>query len=116
MVSALRTLEGHRDVVSSVAVCSDRIVSGSYDKTVKIWNTDGECIKTLEGHSDCVESVARCSLKIGGVYVANVCDRIVSGSRDKTVKIWNIDGKCLKTLKGHSDGVRSVNIMAPQNR
>ena len=29
-------------------------------------------------------------------------DQIVSGSADKTVKIWNADGKCLKTLEGHS--------------
>ena len=28
------------------------IISGSYDKTVRIWNADtGECVRTLEGHS-----------------------------------------------------------------
>ena len=27
------------------------LASGSYDKTVKIWNPSaGECLKTLEGH------------------------------------------------------------------
>ena len=79
----------------SVAILGpDRIVSGSDDKTVKIWNTDGECLKTLEGHSNYVFSVA-----ILGP------DRIVSGSQDKTVKIWNTDGECLKTLEGHSNYV-----------
>ena len=40
-------------IVNSVAILGpDRIVSGSSDNTVKIWNTDGECLKTLEGHSD----------------------------------------------------------------
>ena len=72
------------------------------DNTVKIWNTDGECLKTLEGHSDYVFSVA-----ILGP------DRIVSGSWDNTVKIWNTDGECLKTLEGHSDGVFSIAILGP---
>ena len=46
-------------MVYSVAILGpDRIVSGSLDKTVKIWNTDGECLKTLEGHSNYVFSVA----------------------------------------------------------
>ena len=84
-----KTLEGHKSSVCSVAILGpDRIVSGSADYTVKIWNTDGECLKTLEGHSDRVSSVA-----ILGP------DRIVSGSSDDTVKIWNTDGKRLKTLK-----------------
>jgi WD40 repeat protein len=73
-------------------------VSGSDDNTIKIWNTEGECIKTLEGHSECVNSVA-----IDG-------DRIVSGSDDNTIKIWNTEGECIKTLEGHSEYVNSVAI------
>ena len=84
--------------VMSVAIDGDRIVSGSDDNTIKIWNTEGECIKTLEGHSGCVYSVA-----IDG-------DRIVSGSEDNTIKIWNTEGECIKTLEGHSGCVMSVAI------
>ena len=33
-------------------------------------------------------------------------ETVSSGSRDKTIKIWNIiTGNCLKTLEGHSDWV-----------
>ena len=60
---------GSSDGVDAAILGPDRIVSGSWDNTVKIWNTDGECLKTLEGHSDEVSSVA-----ILGP------DRIVSGS------------------------------------
>ena len=33
--------------------------------------------------------------------------RVVSASWDKTLKVWDIEtGKCVATLKGHSDYVR----------
>ena len=33
--------------------------------------------------------------------------RVVSGSDDKTLKVWDIEtGKCVTTLQGHSYGVR----------
>ena len=41
----------------SVAVFPDgrRVVSGSGDKTVKVWDAaTGECVATLAGHSDMV--------------------------------------------------------------
>jgi len=77
-----------------------RLISGSKDKTVKIWNVDtGKCIKTLEGHTDWV----RCVCVVGGEE-----DLFVSGSEDYTLKVWNIEGKCLKTLKGHFDSVCCV--------
>ena len=35
--------------------------------------------------------------------------RVVSGSLDKTLKVWDVaTGKCVATLEGHSNGVRSA--------
>jgi WD40 repeat protein len=97
-----KTLNGHSDSVNSVAFNNNgtRIVSGSRDKTVKIWNAaSGDIIKTLLGHSNWVNSVA---------FSPNGT-QIVSGSADKTVKIWNAaTGLVEKTLQGHSQGVTSV--------
>ena len=45
-------LSGHTDWVRSVALSADgsKVVSGSWDDTVKIWNADsGEVIQTLSG-------------------------------------------------------------------
>ncbi|KAK0741111.1 hypothetical protein B0T18DRAFT_332930, partial [Schizothecium vesticola] len=45
-------LEGHRSLVQSVALSRDgqRLASGSYDNTIKIWDsTSGQCLETLEG-------------------------------------------------------------------
>ena len=48
-------LSGHASVVMSVAFSADgsKVVSGSDDKTVKIWSADnGEVLQTLSGEID----------------------------------------------------------------
>ncbi|MDP7383285.1 MAG: WD40 repeat domain-containing protein [Acidimicrobiales bacterium] len=45
----MRTLEGHEDVVNSVACSADgeRVVSGSEDKTIKIWHEQHDDLRWL---------------------------------------------------------------------
>ena len=95
-----KVLEGHTDCVNSVAIKDNLIISGSWDKTIRIWELDsGKCLKTLEGHTNFVRSVA---IKY---------NLIISGSDDNTIRIWDIDsGVCLKTLEGHTYCVYSVAI------
>jgi len=95
-------LTGHQDRVLSVALSSDgkTLVSGSNDKTIKVWDlaTGGEP-RTLTGHQYVVYSVA---LSSNGKI-------LVSGSGDATIKVWDLaTGKELRTLTGHQDWVRSV--------
>src|SRR2546421_6944222 len=80
--ACLKTIEGHSRSVRSVAFSHDgtRVVSGSDDETVKIWDaSSGACLKTLEAHSTCISSIA----------FSHDDTRVVSGSVDKTVKIWD---------------------------
>ena len=79
-------LRGHEGGITSVVVSPDgRIVSGSRDHTVRVWNLripegqPGHMI-VLRGHDDWVNSVA--IMQDG---------RIVSGSGDGTVRVWNPD-------------------------
>ena len=77
------TLKGHRDLVCSVSFSPDgkRIVSGSWDKTLKVWDAQtGKETLTLKGHSRGVASV---SFSPDG-------KRIVSGCVDNTLKVWDI--------------------------
>ncbi len=64
---------------------------------------DSPLIRTLEGHSGSVTSVA---------FNPNG-NTLVSGSNDKTLKVWDVrSGRLLRTLEGHSAGVKSVAISA----
>jgi WD40 repeat protein len=55
-------LHGHTDVVRSIALSPDgkRVVSGSYDKTIRIWDAEsGEVVAgPFHGHRNMIRSVA----------------------------------------------------------
>ena len=98
----LQTLQGHTDVVTSVAFSSDNkwVASGSGDNSVRLWCIDDPAKnQTLQGHTSYVTSVAFSS---DNKWVA-------SGSDDKSVRLWCIDDPAKnQTLQGHTDCVRSV--------
>ncbi len=103
------TLSGHSDSVTTLAISPDGkiLVSGSYDKTIKLWNLiTGKILKTLEGHKAAVKSVA---LTPDGEILA-------SGSDDNTVKIWNLNtGKLLRTLSDNEEAVTSI-LISPNGK
>ena len=79
----IATLSGHTDWIKSVAISPDgsKIVTGSDDKTAKIWNVaDGSLIATLSGHTAEITSVA----------ISSDGSKVVTGSKDGTAKIWNM--------------------------
>ena len=103
-VSIVHTITGHSGYVTSVAISPDgqTLVSGSNDKTIKIWQlSTGQELRTLTGHSGWISSLA----------ISPDGQTLVSGSWDKTIKIWQLStGQELRTLTGHSAHVGSVAI------
>ncbi|KZP21256.1 hypothetical protein FIBSPDRAFT_1044218 [Athelia psychrophila] len=79
-----------------------KIVSGSSDKTVRVWDaiTGQAALPPLEGHEEEVYSAA---FSPDGT-------KIVSGSSDKTVRVWDaVTGQAaLLPLEGHEDWVVSA--------
>ena len=115
----IKTLNGHTDRVFSVCFSSDnkRIASGSGDDSIKIWDADtGELINTLNGHTNSVRTVCFSSDLVAEAQVLNN-KRIISGSDDNSIKIWNAEnGELIKTLNGHTDWVFSVCFSSDNKR
>ena len=64
-----------------------------------------ECIKKLNGHTNSITSIT----------VSNDEKTLISGSFDKSIKIWDLNsGKCIKTLFGHDGHVLLV-MFSPNN-
>ena len=96
--------------MTSVSFSPDgqRIVSGSWDYTIKFWDTfSGKEITILKGHTDHVTSV---SFSPDG-------ERLVSGSKDHMIKLWDaVSGEEIRTLKGHTGYVSSVSFSSDGKR
>ena len=94
----------HTAPVRSVAVTADGslAVSGSEDRTVRVWNLrDGRCTAVFGDHTDIVHCVA----------VTGDGRFAISGSEDGTVRVWDLNVKrCIRTLGGHASAVWSVAV------
>ena len=104
-----RRFIGHTKDVLSVAFSVDnrQIVSASRDKTIKLWNTLGECKWTItgdmKGHSEWVSCVRFSPVTTDPI--------IVSGGWDKMVKVWSLQNCTLrKDLKGHTGYVNTTTV------
>ena len=99
----LRTLEGHRWEVTSVAFSPDgkTLASGSTDETTRLWNVNtGELLKTLRAETEEVLSVA---FSPDGKTLASGR----SGNQGKTINLWDANtGVLLRTLERWS--IKSV--------
>ena len=108
-----RTVKGHTKSVLDVDYGGPRggtlLASCSTDLTIKLWDPSDEYknIRTLPGHDHSVSAVR--FIPSGAAGSPSSGNLLVSASRDKTLKIWDvITGYCVKTFRGHVDWVRDV--------
>ena len=84
-------------------------LSASWDKTLRLWElSTGTTTRRFVGHTNDVLSVS---------FSADN-RQIVSGSRDRSIKLWNTLGDCKFTItdKGHTEWVSCVRFSPnPQN-
>eukprot|EP01017_Pseudomicrothorax_dubius_P011295 TRINITY_DN14198_c0_g2_i1.p1 TRINITY_DN14198_c0_g2~~TRINITY_DN14198_c0_g2_i1.p1 ORF type:complete len:633 (+),score=114.25 TRINITY_DN14198_c0_g2_i1:65-1963(+) len=88
------------------------LASGCSDYMVRLWNTETkELVKTFSGHTG--EVLALVGER--GVSSGSTGELLVSGSGDRTIKLWSVARKlqisCTKTLYGHTDSVWTLVLL-----
>jgi WD40 repeat protein/serine/threonine protein kinase len=101
---------GHEDGIDSrPAVSPDgrRILSGSADKTMILWDREtAQSIRRFTGHEGHVWDVA----------FSPDGRRALSGGSDKVVRLWDLaSGEMLRQLKGHAEAIYTV-AFSPDGR
>jgi len=76
------------------------VVSGSYDKTIRLWNPfTGKIIKIYRGHG----------YQIVGIAVHQDNSQIASCGGDKTPFVWDVStGKVIRKFKGHEQRLNCI--------
>ena len=88
--------QGHGGPIWALDFDHELLVSGSYDKCIKIWNIlNGNCRATLRGHEEWVS----------GIKIRH--KHILSCSWDASIRLWKLDdtrfsGKCVSKLQSQS--------------
>lgn len=128
-------LKGHTGPVWSLQEWNGYLCSASSDCTIRVWNSDGECVKVLHGHGDWKRSDSLivwrdhlytifdhnalgiwnrdwyCEKIIsagGGAYSLTIWRDLLCVSTGYRIKILNESGHWVKELKGHTGHVRCL--------
>jgi WD40 repeat protein len=103
----LASLKGHSDTVDAVAVSPDGtiIATGSFDKTIKLWDAAGKEVRTFGGMQAHTGQILAVAFSPKG-------DQLASGSADNTAKIWDIPTSTPSKTFAHSGAVNRVAVAA----
>ncbi|XP_057542419.1 protein JINGUBANG-like [Amaranthus tricolor] len=106
-LTLISTLEKHKSAVNALALnCEGSILfSGACDRSILVWEREDSgiymsVIGAVRGHGGPI------------LCLINVSDYLISGSADRTVRIWRsgFDGEffCLSVLNGHKKAVKCL--------
>ncbi|KAL7273193.1 Lissencephaly-1 [Rhizina undulata] len=118
----IKTINGHVDWIRDVSPSFDGkwLLSAGNDQTARIWDAStAEHKSTLLGHEHVIEC---CTFAppTAYPYLAQIAglkkpppsssssEFIATGSRDKSIKLWDSRGTLLRTLIGHDNWVRAL--------
>lgn len=120
----VKTLRGHADWVRDVCPSIDGhfLLSTGNDQTARLWDislANPEVKLSFIGHEHVVECAVIAPATtyphlatLAGLKkpppATSPAEYMATGSRDKTIKLWNAQGTCIKTLVGHDNWVRAL--------
>ena len=92
-----RELAGHTKKVNEIIYLNGTVWTCSSDRTIIIWNTEGDTIRQLQGHS-------------GPIFtIVPIRQHVWSGSWDKRVILWDSEYQSFyKEFEPHGDTVTSI--------
>ena len=95
-----KVFKGHTNGVMCLQFDENVLITGSYDTTAKVWDTEtGQEIRTLKGHTS-------------GIRCLQFDDqKLMTGSLDGTVRLWDWKtGECKRVFNAHSEGIITLNF------
>jgi WD40 repeat protein len=98
-------LDVSHGIILSVCMASDNsfVLAGSDNNLIIKWDIMGKITLVFPGHSGAVNCVT----------ISAEHHLMVSGSDDKTIRIWNTaNAKCYNVLRGHKGNVAAVSLTA----
>ena len=104
----------HTNYITDIIVNSEdnKIITSCDDMNIRIFDPlqNFKCIQTLKGHTGPIA-------KISYLSKSKDSSKIISGSEDETIKIWEMKNpstyefKCINTLKGHGGTVNLFTLI-----
>ena len=97
----ITTIQGHAGRVGCLTVVGKKLYSGSWDKTIRIWDTDSHQLAApLQGHT------------LHVICLTVVGKKLYSGSGDRTIRVWDTDThQHITTLQGHTSHVWCLTVV-----
>lgn len=95
-----KVFKGHTNGVMCLQFDDNVLITGSYDTTAKVWDTEtGQELRTLTGHTS-------------GIRCLQFDDqKLMTGSLDGTLRLWDWKtGQCKRVFNAHSEGIISLNF------
>lgn len=90
----------HQKLITNIRFSPQgKIIVSSCSNTIKLWNLQGKNLASFSEKS-----------LITKINFSPDSKKIISSHRDKTVKIWDLNGRLFKTLKGHKGAVLDANF------
>ena len=95
-MNPIKVFSGHSSRVFNVVFSptqANLFVSGSDDRSIRVWNTQEDVSKELVGHTNKVRAIS---------FNHELTWLLLSGSWDATIRVWDIRNRsCLHVITDH---------------